>query len=309
MTTTLRFHEHEEFHKAALFMAIGGGVGGLAAHFLSAGGSPWRLVIVAGAAVAGAVVAAGSVGRALRGLRGKRLLVAIAVAVGVFFLARHVLFSIVSARELGELPRWLVAATAGIGFALVSVAALLPRHLQLRRDRVGDAYGAIRRELNGEVRDLSQRGFDLWRRAEAQLPESDPSRQTLEGAVLRLLETARRWQGVESAQPQTAAAELVDRMDELEGRIARTEDAVTQKQYQQARTALAEQLRYLEGIGTQRERVLARMHNYLAAMEQLRMAVVNLESTTAAQELAPLLSDLEEMGREVEDCARTAQAL
>jgi len=309
MTTTLRFHDHEEFHKAALFMAIGGGLGGLAAHLLSSGASPWRVVIVAGAAAAGIVLAAGGLGKALTGLRGRRLLVALAVGAGVFLLARHVLGSIAGARELAELPRWLVATTAGIGFALVSVVALLPRHVHFSKDRVGDAFGAIRRELNGEVRDLSQRGFDLWRLTEGQLAEGDPSRSTLEDAVLRLLETARRWQSVEAAQPHTVAADLVKRMDELDARIEKTGDAVAKKQYQQARAALAEQLRYLEGIGTQRERVLARMHAYLAAMEQLRMAVVNLESTAAASELAPLLSDLEEMGREVEDCAKAAHAL
>ncbi len=298
---TARFREHEQFHKAALFRVIGGALGGLATYVSSSGGTAWAVAIVGGAAVAGAVVAFGGIRPAVAGLRGKKLVIAAAVAVGALLLARHTLSSIASARELATLPAWLVAMTAGIGFAMVSVAALVPRHLELAHDRVGDAFDAMRGGLTGEVKDLSQRGYDLWRRVELNLPDNDPTRATLEDAVLRLLGTARRWQAVESESPRTAAAGLAERMTELDRRIEKATDPVAKREYERARAALTEQLRYLEDIGKSRERVVARMHNYLAAMEQLRMASINVESTQASQSIQPLLTDLEALGREVAD--------
>jgi hypothetical protein len=306
MTQTLRFRDHEKFHKAALFMMLGGALGGLATHIAStnaagnaAGASPWALVIVAGAALAGVVLAAGGIGDAVRGVRGRRALIALAVAVGTFFLARFVLQSIAGAQELAKLPSWLVAMTAGIGFGAVAVVALVPRHVYIASDRVGRAFREVQ-GLTGEARDLSQRGYDLWRRVDSNLGEGDPSRETLEDAVLRLLATAKRWQSVETAQPYAAASDLIERVETLDQRIERASDSVARQEYARARAALAEQLRYLEDIGKSRERVLARMHNYLAAMEQLRMAVINVESTHASQDIQPLLTDLEQLGREVD---------
>ena len=96
-------------------------------------------------------------------------------------------------------------------------------------------------------------------------------------------------------------------MESLEQRIANTEDEITRNQYEQAKAALAEQLRYIKDIGTSRERVLARMHNYLAAMERLRMAVINLESTNASRDAAtdvqPLVTDLEKIGADMDSCS------
>jgi len=301
MTATLRFREHEQFHKAALFMVIGGALGGLATHLLSSGGSGWGLAIVGSAAVAGVVLAAGGPGRAVEQLRGKRLLIAAAVAVGAFFLARHTLSSIASAQELATLPAWLVAMTAGIGFAMVSVVALVPRHIELAHDRVGETFDGMRAGLTGEVKDLSQRGYDLWRRVEHNLPEHDQTRATLEDAVLRLLGTARRWQLVEAESPRTAAVSVAERMVELDRRIEKASDPVARQEYERARSALSEQVRYLQDIGKSRERIVARMHSYLAAMEQLRMAAVNVESNNASQSIQPLLSDLEALGRQVDD--------
>jgi hypothetical protein len=154
------------------------------------------------------------------------------------------------------------------------------------------------------VYELVLRAHSVWARSSARLPEGDESRAILEEAVMRLFDTAQRWSAVESSAADSAAASLVDRMDSLEQRIAGSQDEVVKAQYRQAKDALAEQLKYLEEIGTHRERVLARMHNYLAAMERLRLAVVNLDSQTASsQTVAPIASSLREMGHDIDSCA------
>lgn len=240
------------------------------------------------------------------GLPSRKLLLALAAGAAVAVLARHVFLSIVHAQELASLPQGLLSAGAGAAFSLISVFALVPRHLELERDRVASAYDQLGGSLTGEVRELVDRGYAVWTKAKDDLPHKDANRETLEEGVMRLLEVARRWQSVEGAGTQTMASSLVERMDALQQRIDSTQDEITRGQYEQAKAALAEQLRYVKDIGTSRERVLARMHNYLAAMERLRMAVINLESTQASQDagvVQPLITNLEQLGADMDSCS------
>lgn len=346
MTSTLEFRYHEDFHRSALHMAGFGAVAGFLAHVVFPGGSPWALAMIAAATVFGAmapalrrqldelavrigllsVAAAGLVlllrtgeptsaiavfsllfGLALGwGLQGRRLWLAIACGAGVALLGRFAFTSIISAQELSSLPGWLVGTASGAAFSFVSVFALLPRHIAVDSDQIGSSYQELQSSLTGEVRDLVDRGYQLWTEAEEELGKDDASRNSMHEGVLRLFEVARRWQSVEGTRTQTKASSLVERMESLEDRIARTEDEITRNQYQQAKAALAEQLRYIKDIGTSRERVLARMHNYLAAMERLRMAVINLESTNASRDavdVQPLVSDLEKIGADMDTCS------
>jgi len=345
--TTVRFCEHDEFHGAALRMAVAGAVAGLVAFFAFGGAAtPWGLSLVAAAAVFGAMapaarvnaqqlavrailvgLAAGSlvlithlgeplsavavfavlIGVALAwGLRNHKLLVAVTAGTLVAVLAREVLSSISTADQLSSLPAWLSATLAGAAFSFVSVIALIPRHVDLAKNPVADAYDALRGTSNGEVRELVDRANGLWINASGDLAEGDERRESLEAGVLRLFEVAQRWNQSAAESAPSQAASLVDRIDGLDKRIEKTEDQVAKEQYQLAKGALVEQLRYLKDIGTSRERVLARMHNYMAAMERLRMAVINVESANASRdpaEVRPLLSDFAELGKDIESCS------
>jgi len=345
--TTVRFCEHEEFHGAALRMAVAGAIAGLVA-FLAFGGAatPWGISLIAAGAVFGAMpwalrtnarqlavrtilvaLAGGAlvlithlgeptsavavfallIGAGLAtGLRDRKLLVAIAAGALVAVLAREVLASISTARQLASLPGWLSATLAGAAFSFVSVIALLPRHLDLVKNPVADAYDGLRSTTNGEVRELVDRAFALWSKSSDELAEGDQHRESLEAGVLRLFDVAHRWNQSAAESAPHLAASLVDRIDGLDKRISGTDDAVAKEQYQLAKGALVEQLRYLKDINTSRERVLARMHNYMAAMERLRLAVINVESAQASRdpaEVRPLLSDFEELGRDIETCS------
>ena len=356
MTTTLKFRNHEEFHRAAIQMVGAGALAGLTTHFFFPGtsltlfhaqASPWSLAVVAVFTALGAMapalrrqvdalasrigllaLCAAALVLTLRagepltaiavfsvlfgltlswGTRGRKLVLTTVAGAVVALLGAFVFLRIGSARELTTLmPMWLVHTAAGGAFSLVSVFALLPRHVAIDRDDVTAAYRSLPASLTGEVHDLVKRGYELWTRAGGDLGQDDASRQSLREGVLRLFAVARRWQAVESTGAQTTPASLVDRMESLDKRIQETDDEITRTQYQQAKAALAEQLRYVKDIGTSRERVLARMHNYLAAMERLRMAVINLESTNASREavdVQPLVNDLEKLGADMDSCS------
>jgi hypothetical protein len=183
----------------------------------------------------------------------------------------------------------------------------VPRHLELGRDRAQEAYAAVAGKLTGEVRELADRGMAVWLQVAETAPEG-AARRAFEDSVVRLFDVARRWQAVEADGGRVAVAALIERLEAIDQRLARTEDAIARAQYQRARDAVAEQLRYVKEIGTSRERVIARMHHYIAAMERLRFALINHRSADASRvstEVQPILEDLDSLGKEI-DCASEA---
>lgn len=338
MSVALRFRDHEGFQQAAIQMAVAGGSAGVVAWGLlgpawTAGSvalvagctsvatlaperwrKPVEVVFRVGLAFLGAsclALAGGAAGAfwfallfaaALSwGLHGRKLLFALGASAAAAAVALWTQTQVIHASELAALPGWSVAGLAGIAFSLVGTCALLPRHLELRRDEVERAYRDVSGRAAGEVHELVERAHAVWTRAIRELPEEDDSRRLLAEAVMRLFDSARRWSAIDAEGSQNQAAALVDRMKELDERIALATDEVVRSQYESAQAALGQQLRYLEDIGTHRERVLARMHNYLAVMERLRLAVVKLESADASREgLDPIVSDLEALGQDIE---------
>jgi hypothetical protein len=153
------------------------------------------------------------------------------------------------------------------------------------------------------VRELADRGLAVWNRIEPSLERSSAVRRGLEDSVCRLFDVAGRWAEVEADGARTPLESLAARMEAVAAKMEKTEDPVAREQYAQAHAALAEQLRYLKEIATTRERIIARMHHYLAAMERLRFAVINHRSADAsrlATEVAPILEDLQELGRDID---------
>ncbi len=345
MSTTIRFRDHEEFHRAALHMAIAGGMCGLAAHVatvLAPGFSvAWVTATLVAAAAFGAadprlrlrirdllvvaVVALGA-GLALRlgGVDGQGALfgtAGFAVAVGgllarggrrafltfvagaaVALVARWVHVRLVEAGDTAGLPPWVGAAVGGAAFAFICVIGLLPRHVDIGQNRVETAWTACRGALTGEVRELADRAMGVWTKVDASVEQDVPARAAIEDSVIRLFDVARRW-AVVDAESRTPVDALVERMESISGKMERTSDEIARNQYRQAHAALAEQLRYLRDIGTARERVMARMHHYLAAMERLRFAVVSSRSADAsrlATDVQPILDDLTHLGKEID---------
>lgn len=240
------------------------------------------------------------------GLRGLRLLVAIAMGILVAAVAQHTAITFVEARELAGLPAWITTTIAGGAFGIVSVMALLPRHVHVVHDEIAGTYQQLERTLTGEVHELVVRGHALWSDATANWRGDRASHAALREAVLRLFTVARRWRAVEEAGAQVTAQALVTRMEALDARVAIIEDDVARARYLRARESLAEQLLDLKEIELSRERILAQMHSYLAAMERLRVAAIRLASTDASHEavqVQPLLEDLVALGADMDTCS------
>ncbi len=246
------------------------------------------------------------------GLRGRKLLVSVVIGTGALLLARYAAIAVMSSTELSSLPVWGSTALAGVAVSAASVLAFIPRHVEVVHDPIRTAHSELKGHVKGEIAELIERSNNLWTTTSEQLDRDDANLQILQEAVLRMMQTAKRWTDAESTSPHTSALTLTERMEALDSRIEKSDDEVVIKQYEQARAALAEQMKYLTGISRNRDRVLARMHNYLAAMERMCLAVANLKSTNASRDaidLAPLVENLEELGLDIDSCSTALREL
>jgi hypothetical protein len=234
---------------------------------------------------------------------GRRFALTLIAAGATVLLCRFVYVSLLGAAGGAGVPLWVAAAATGGAFAFVGVLGLLPRHLDIASNRVAAAYDASRTVLTGEMRELADRAVTLWNKVDATLEPDAAPRKTIEDSIVRVLEVGRRWAAVEADGARTPTDLLAQRMEAMTDKMAKTDDAIAKAQYAHAHAALAEQARYLKEIAASRERVVARMHHYLAAMERLRFAVINHRSADAsrlATEVQPILDDLAHLGTDID---------
>ncbi len=322
----IRFADHPSFHRAALGMTAGGALAGLALYPITplapiaggilgialgaafAHGKPvWRLLAAAGglamlfalrptwpmlagvAAIVGLGLAAGGP-RGLRGLLGV-LAGAIAVVVGMWCAIK-----IGNARATVAWPHVVTTLTAAAAMGIVGVLAMVPRHLEVGFDPVRAALRKLPASLDGEVKSLCERSAAIWTSAKDAL-DSDAGKNLVRDGVLKALEVAAKSAEVKVAGP--TEPELQSRMKDLDQRIAAATDAEVKSQYQAARAALDDQQRYRDHIKQNRERLVARMHNHVAALEKFQLAATGLESARVASAGATAVKQLEELSQNV----------
>lgn len=328
----LRFDNHPGFHRATLAMvALGAGlsalavplagrlaiaptlIGGALAISIGAGvaygGLRWRsalgalacvpvalsatwAALIATAALCGLVVALGAgsrrrvAGAAILG--GAASLVAAWASLRVFYAA--------------ETESWsplLRALAGGAAMGLLGTVATLPRHLQWQRDAVAAASRTLPVGIDAEVRQLCLRATKIWHEAKDRLQGDPSSKELLRTGVLKVLEVARRGSEGMSQVPATSEEELAQRIGELDGRIAAATDAEAKAQYQAARDGLEDQRKYRDRLRASRERMVARLHNHVAALEKFHLAAASLEASKTLSAEEPLVKQLAELSSDV----------
>lgn len=292
------------------------GVGGIAIGTAVAYGKPmWRLALGAAAcaplllikpqmatmttntitmAIAAAVMGIAVAAFGLRGMRG---------AITVLLGATVTLLGMWSAHRVGFAKQtmtwspWLRDVAASGAMGMIGVFAVLPRHLRVSLDPVTAALRRLPTKLDSEVRELCNRSMAIWTNAKEKLDDGDPGKNLVREGVLKTLEVAGK-----SAELQSDGAnetELVKRMEDLDKRIAAATDNEVKTQYQSARTAVEDQRRYRDSIKQNRERMIARMHNHVAALEKFQLAAGGLAAARAATASSTAVQQLEELSADV----------
>jgi hypothetical protein len=255
-----------------------------------------------GMATAGATIAIGIAALLMAlamgmGLRGTRGLVGAMLGAAIAMLAMWAATKFGSARQLATWSPWTKDLAASTAMGMIGVLAMLPRHLRVSVDPVQAAVRGLPGELDGEVRELCDRSLAIWASAKDKLADNDPGKQLLRDGVLKTLEVAAKCSEVKPAG--ASEQELAKRMGDLDQRIAAANDAEIKAQYQSARTALDDQRRYRDHIQQNRERLIARMHNHVAALEKFQLAASGLVAARAASAGATAVKQLEELSNDV----------
>lgn len=330
----IRFGDHASFHRAAAGMALGSLLAGIASHFATGGsaiapllgglagvaagaawgyGRPiWRLAaavvaaiplltmtlqwpaLALSAAALGLGVAAGKAARPWAAVA-----LAAAAALAALLLARWCSLRVDTAQRTQSWPGFWTDGAAAAAMGIVAALAVLPRHLALVIDPVQAALKRLPAALDPEVRRLCERSAEIWSGAKARLADGDPGRDLVRDGVLKTLEVAVKSAGIGAIEPVGAGEALAARMADLDQRIAAATDAEVKAQYTAARAALEDQRRYREHIANGRERLVARMHNHIAALEKFQLAATGLSAARAAASGATAVTQLAELSSDV----------
>jgi hypothetical protein len=195
------------------------------------------------------------------------------------------------------------AVLEGAAFGLVGSLGLAAAHVHLGWDRIGARWRACEPALSGEARLLCGRGLEIWRKVENGFPRRSPIRQAMRTSMERLLGVSDRWVAASSSQALPTESDLEGRMAEIHEKLAQVKDPVARARYLQTEATLAEQMQSLRAIRSSRERIIAQMHQHVAAMDRLHFAGINYRSADAsrlAAALAPILDDLGRLGEDME---------
>jgi hypothetical protein len=302
-TRRISFVDHPAFHRAALHMAVAGGLAGLAAHVTSlleprVGNlaAPLPLALVAGAAVYGAAAAETRA-------RARDLAV---VVLGAAFAAAALsavrrgdmsapwgaaLFAgalgVLVARGVGGRRFWIAAAAGAAGallgrFVLGSLAGLSFGPAWLVAGCAGTAFGVVtllgtlpRHFLLERVASAPAETAELLARAR-QMASSEPK-------IAALLEQLDDLGRQSAAAP--ARAELDGRLARLDALVEGTTDDLARAEYGKARAAVAEQRADVQSIETGRERIIARLHRELEETSRVKLAATSAEVDATSQAL------------------------
>jgi hypothetical protein len=274
------------------------------------------------ALLAGIVLFFGGICKAIYGPDREPLMIGTVLIFGLFFLhgARpasrifsslwgilvtgvsvFVLLRFAASSTLHEMPSWVLAGFSGASFGLVSSLGLLPRHIQYQGDRVRAAHARLSSE-NTEISTLNDRALSLWEKSEQLLSKNPSARSSLEGSMLRFFNVSARLQS--SASEGSLAESVTSQIKSLEEKREKSSDEQTRKEYDLALQSLSAQQEYAHQINITRERTLARLHSYLATMEKIRLAVINQQAASVAEDSTSIQSIL----RELEDAGRLFDA-
>ncbi len=238
-----------------------------------------------------------ALGLAIGGPKGARGVLGVAVATVTSLVAMWCAMRVVGARETQSWSGLMVSGVAGAAMGMVGVMAMLPRHLKLALDPVQTAVKALPTAMDKEVRDLCDRAVAIWDTTKERLGDTDAGKSLVRDGVLKTLEVATKSAEVKLAPG--SGDDLAKRMTEMDARIAAATDDEVKAQYTSARAALDDQKRYRDQIAKGKERLVARMHNHVAALEKFQLAATGIEATRMSDAASTTVKQLAELSQDV----------
>ena len=260
MEVQARFANHREFHQSALYVAVAATMGGSLSPWLGVGTAPLLC-----SAFAGGVVLRGrwKSGNLPSSKHVAMLLVASALGYWV------------SCNLFGglNLSLWGKSIVSGAGFAAPLVLAMALRHASLKRDQLTTRFLNLSVASHDELADLGKRCVQVWSDMKAALPWNDERCEAIADAgtqICKIADDVLFRDGI----ARRAAALAKEEAAGIERRLQAATDEQAKQRYREARTAVSARGNYALEIIGDNEGDIAKIHQLVATMEQLLLAVL-----------------------------------
>jgi hypothetical protein len=204
----------------------------------------------------------------------------------------------------GETLEPFAAAGLGLVVGLVLSMGLVGCFLRITRNPIAEAIDLARPDLDPASLALCQRAAAAGAKlrgavASATGPEARRAAVEVEDVarrvVLEIVALSRRQRAIAREADAPSAGELDARLADLDARLEAVTDEVARAGYAQARAAIEDQRRRLAGLRVTADRVLARLHTEVAALEGAALAIAargGAATAADASALAPLADRL-----------------
>lgn len=183
-----------------------------------------------------------------------------------------------------DTPQLIASVLSGVVLALFVGIGSIAAHVALKADPVEARCEEVIPQLSGELKTLASRALALYQQCGKSLAElpREPAREEMARTLGRMtreaVELAAEWSGLESQLQSGAAQDLSQQLAELEASILRSRDAVARKQLEIAAGAIREEMKHLDELSLQRERIVAKLKAEVALLERARVALIGIRS-------------------------------
>jgi hypothetical protein len=282
--------DHEGFQRGTMAVVALGGAGALAATVAGADAGLTAAISLASAALP---LMEGAL-RAPRAQRWPSAIGALLAVVAAALVWRRLAGALASEEE----PSSFALIALGLVSGPVAALGLVGRFLRLARDPVGEAIDGARPELD-------RAGLSLCARAATAAAKIRVAATTAAGGAesrratadaeaiarrvaLEIVALLRRQRAIARQAEAPSAGELAAHIGEVEAQLAAATDPLAREAYARARAALHDQGRRLETLRVSADRVLARLHTEVAALEATALAIAARGGAATAEDAAAL---------------------
>jgi hypothetical protein len=214
-----------------------------------------------------------------------------------------------------ETPAPFAAAGLGLLAGLVASLGLAGSCLRITRDAIAEAIDAARPDLDGASLALCDRAAGAAAKISAATgAHAGPAEAEVDAVarrvVLEIVALSRRQRDLAREAETPSAAELDARIAEIDARLAGVSDEVAREGYVRARDAIEDQRRRLGTLRVTADRVMARLHAEVAALEGAALAIAARGGAATAEDaaaLAPLADRLRGASGDVDVEAEAAR--
>jgi hypothetical protein len=273
--------DHAGFQQGAMGAVALGGAGGLGATLAGA-----DAVLTAAATVGAAALPLGrAVFRAWRDGRRAASTVGALAAVGAAWPVWLALAGGAQAVAFGG-PEPFAAAGLGLVAGLVVSLGLVGCFLRITRNPIAEAIEVARPDLDTASLALCQRAAAAA--AKLRGAEVAEVEEVARRVVLEIVALSRRQRAIAREADAPSAGELETRIADLDARLATVTDEVARESYLRARAAIEDQRRRLASLRVTADRVLARLHTEVAALEGAALAIAARGGAATAADASAL---------------------